>query len=55
MLGLQVSKLAFFVVTQIVTLSSLQKGVIISGAEFQRTRAAISLVNNFLLYVGFSI
>jgi len=52
MLGLQVSKLAFFVVKMIVTLFGLQKTVIISGKEFQRTRAAISLVDNCLLYVG---
>ena len=52
MLGLQVSKLAFFVVKMIVTLFGLQKKVIISGKEFQRTRAAISLMNNCLLYVG---
>ena len=52
MLGLQVSKLAFFVVKMIVTLFGLQKKAIISGKEFQRTRVAISLVNNCLFYVG---
>jgi hypothetical protein len=55
MLELQVNKLAFFVAKKTVTLSSLQKRVIISGNEFQRIKAAISLENNFLRYVGLSI
>ena len=45
-------KLAFFIVKMIVNLFGLQKKVIIGGKEFERTSAVISLVNNFLLYVG---
>jgi hypothetical protein len=55
MLELQVNKLAFFVAKKTMTLSGLQKRVIISGNEFKRIKAVISLENNFLRYVGLSI
>jgi hypothetical protein len=55
MLELQVNKLAFFVAKKMVTLSGLQKRVIISGNEFYRIKAAISLENNFLRYAGLLI
>ena len=55
MLELQVNKLAFFVVKKIVTLPDLQKREIINGKEFQRIKVAISLENNCLRSVGFSI